>query len=765
MKTTLPATSALSLACALALSPTSAPAEQIWEQRYDGPGHGHDLGLAIASDGRDVIVTGISLNANGDYDIYTAKYDGGAGHLIWEQRYDGPNHADDFAAAVAVDSAGNVIVAGYLAVANAPTDTGHIFINTEFAVLKYRANGDFVWARVGPDHGSLNNDRKRDGIKLAVDRSGNVIVTGYAPGVNEGAVYYTAKYGPNGDRIWETRHHGSYQFGNDAPYAVAVDPSDNVIVTGRAQDNSASPGNANYYTVKYAAADGTVLWEQTYDGPNLPSGGMGNSDVATALAVDSTGNVAVTGRSQVPTDGDPGVAVDYLTIKYAAADGHPLWLQRYDGPNHGLDVPEAIAMDGAGNVVVTGVSSADSGYGNVDYYTAKYAAADGHLLWEQRYDDCRHGGDWAKTVSVDESGNVFVTGTSAGATSSDFYTVGYAANNGSILWSQRSSPLAYEEASGLVLDSAGGAIVTGWSDNPSGNVDIYTARYSPAGSSSPSIQCPANLVTAADPGQCTAVVNFAVSAIDDDCNTYPVRCSPASGSSFSVGTTTVNCSISDAAQCSFTVTVTENEPPTISYTANVVVHPPCGQTAMVVNYPAPSANDRCSSVNVTCNPPSGSVFPAGTTTVQCTAHDTSGNEASCSFTVTVDTTSSTFQFIGFLPPLGGADGSGGSFADPLQAFKLKSTIPVKFKATCAGALVLTGIHTLQAIKYSNQTTSDTPIDATPTEAATTGNQFRLTGDEWHFNLDTKATGMSTGVWLLRATLSDGSQHSAWIQIK
>ena len=184
---------------------------------------------------------------------------------------------------------------------------------------------------------------------------------------------------------------------------------------------------------------------------------------------------------------------------------------------------------------------------------------------------------------------------------------------------------------------------------------------------------------------------------------------------------------------------------------------------MAVNYPAPSASDRCSGVTVTCNPASGSVFSAGTTPVNCTAKDTSGNTASCAFTVTVNAT--LFAFDGFLSPIGGADGTGGSFASPLRSFKLKSTIPVKFKAACDGAPVLTGIHTLQAIKYSNATTGDTPIDATPTDGATTGNQFRLTDDEWHFNLDTKATGMTAGTWLLRATLSDGSQHSVWIQIK
>ena len=123
-------------------------------------------------------------------------------------------------------------------------------------------------------------------------------------------------------------------------------------------------------------------------------------------------------------------------------------------------------------------------------------------------------------------------------------------------------------------------------------------------------------------------------------------------------------------------------------------------------------------------------------------------------------------FNGFLPPIGGAveNNTGGTFADPVRAFKLNSTIPVKFSATCYGAPLMTGIHTLQAIKYSNATDSDAPIDATPTDAATTGNEFRLTGSEWHFNLKTKGS-MTQGTWLLKATLFDGSSYTVWVSIK
>ena len=79
--------------------------------------------------------------------------------------------------------------------------------------------------------------------------------------------------------------------------------------------------------------------------------------------------------------------------------------------------------------------------------------------------------------------------------------------------------------------------------------------------------------------------------------------------------------------------------------------------------------------------------------------------------------------------------------------------------------MVTGVHRLQAVKYSDETTAAAPIDATPQEAATTGNQFVLTGSQWHFNLDTKATGLTKGIWRLLATLSDGSTHYVWIQVK
>jgi hypothetical protein len=131
-----------------------------------------------------------------------------------------------------------------------------------------------------------------------------------------------------------------------------------------------------------------------------------------------------------------------------------------------------------------------------------------------------------------------------------------------------------------------------------------------------------------------------------------------------------------------------------------------------------------------------------------------------------------YCFNGFLSPIGGSveTSNGGSFLDPVRAFKLGSTVPIKFilnswnGSTC-GAVVTTGIHILQAIYYSSAVDSDSAIDASPTDAATTDNQFRLTNPEWHYNLSTKGAGFKAGTWLLKATLWDGSVHTVWITIK
>jgi len=153
------------------------------------------------------------------------------------------------------------------------------------------------------------------------------------------------------------------------------------------------------------------------------------------------------------------------------------------------------------------------------------------------------------------------------------------------------------------------------------------------GSTSPivscTLTCPANITVSNDPNQCGAVVNYPAPTTSGTCGT--VTATPASGSFFPVGTTTVNVTSSiGGGSCSFTITVNDVQPPTITCPANIEL---CGSQA--VSYTA-TATDNCPGVTVSYSPASGTVFSVGTTTVTATATDASGNTATCTFTVKIN---------------------------------------------------------------------------------------------------------------------------------
>lgn len=376
-------------------------ASEAWVRRYSGPESNEDRAQAVAVDGSgNVVVTGHSNNGfNNDY--YTAKYAAANGALIWEKRYDGSANSQDEGKAVAVDGSGNVVVTG-----ESWNGTSYDYYTAKYAA----ADGALLWEK--NYNGPANSHDY--GKAVAVDGSGNAVVTGHSWNGSDDD-YATIMYAAaDGAVLWDERYNGTGNF-EDKAVAVAVDSSGNVAVTG----NSVGAGNTqDYYTVKYAAADGTPLWGKRYDGPAINS-----FDYAFAVGVDASGNVVVTGDS----------ASDYYTVKYAAADGGFLWEKRYNGPTGNLDRAKALALDDSGNVVVTGESYNGTDLG---FYTAKYAALNGALLWEKRYHDPVSGSDSATAVAVDSSGNVVVTGDSyrGNVLGYDYYTAKYAAADGSLFW-------------------------------------------------------------------------------------------------------------------------------------------------------------------------------------------------------------------------------------------------------------------------------------------------------------------------------------------
>jgi hypothetical protein len=195
-------------------------------------------------------------------------------------------------------------------------------------------------------------------------------------------------------------------------------------------------------------------------------------------------------------------------------------------------------------------------------------------------------------------------------------------------------------------------------------------------------------------------------------------------------------------------------------TCPAVVELGCSVEAMVRGIFTVTASDNCSTPFLSLSHASGSGFPVGVTVVTAEATDASLNTASCSFEVRREA----IGFAGFLPPLGGADSTGGSPTTPLRTFRLGSTIPVKFLAFCDGKPVTNGIHRLEAVRYGTPTPFLMAGELGSPKRVGQNVLFHLTSTHWQCNLSTRH-GFSTGTWRLTATLSDGSQHTAWIALR
>jgi len=395
---------------------------------------------------------GVQLSNAGKYTVVVSNPYGSVTSVVatllfqsWIATYNGSAGSDDFVQGIAVDREGNVYEAGYAKESS-----------YDYVTLKYDSTGKLLWRAVYDAAGKSDQ-----ATALALDDSGNVYVTGSsqldsAYG-SSGWDFLTLKYDSNGTQVWARRFNGSAS-GDDLASAIAVDAKGNVFVTGKSRNAST---NFQYATVKYDQA-GNQLWVQTYAGP------AGTEDDPNSLAVDTEGNVYVTGQSK-----GIGSDFDYATIKYSP-NGTQLWAARYDGPSSSVDQAIKIVVDSVQNVYVTGASK---GLGtNFDYTTLKYSPA-GAQLWASRYNGPANRNDKATDLALDANGNVFITGSSeTSATRSDYATIKYSPD-GVQLWAQRYDAGDDDDANALVLDPNGDVYVTGQSKTSSTSYDFATVKY------------------------------------------------------------------------------------------------------------------------------------------------------------------------------------------------------------------------------------------------------------------------------------------------
>ncbi|MBE0480436.1 MAG: SBBP repeat-containing protein [Dehalococcoidia bacterium] len=441
----LPLLAALGAACGI--SSQEAGANRMWVAEFDGPVSEDDRSQATAIDALgNVYLAGCTWNEDTSFDYVVIKYDT-EGSQQWVRVYDGPASGRDCAQAVAVHNSEYVVITGW----SQGQDT-----STDFATIKLDSDGKELWvARYdGPASG---HDLA---CAVALDYSGNIYVTGWSQGDGTEADIVTLKYSREGDQVWAARYDGPAK-GSDRAYAIAVDGWGNVYVAGASMGDKT---NSDFVTIKYGGG-GEENWAVRYDGP------VSGEDHAQALSVDWQGNVYVTGWSE----GD-GAGTEFVTIKYDT-NGNEIWVNRYNGLANGEDKAVDLVVDTWGNCYVTGWS--ENPGSDLDYLTIKYNTS-GTEVWQSRYDGPKHGRDLAHSIAVDGWGNVYVTGASLGDRGSkEFATVKYD-HNGEVIWVERyhGTGNGDNRSYAVKVDSLGNPHVSGRSSSDGSTHHYTTIKYS-----------------------------------------------------------------------------------------------------------------------------------------------------------------------------------------------------------------------------------------------------------------------------------------------
>ena len=288
-------------------------------------------------------------------------------------------------------------------------------------LVKYNQYGNLQWQK------TLNGSDTDQGYAVAVDSSGNIYVTGYT-NPNTSAVYelLVAKYNSSGVVQWQRKlsgASGSYDVGT----AIAVDSSANVYIAGNVETS-----NGNILIAKYNAS-GTIQWQRTLS--------SADNDYAYGIALDSSANVYVCGSNATG-------ALYFQLAKYNSS-GTIQW-QRRLGSGGAVDaIGQGTAVDSSGNMYVCGYSNAS---GTNDFNIAKYDTS-GTIQWQRSLGGASQ--ELGRDVAVDSSGNVYVVGDNAATAG---IQIAKYDTSGTIQW-QRSFYLtaggAYLFGKGITVDASG----------------------------------------------------------------------------------------------------------------------------------------------------------------------------------------------------------------------------------------------------------------------------------------------------------------------
>jgi hypothetical protein len=396
-----------------------------WHTFYGSASNDYANGIAVDGNG-NVYVTGRG-NAtwgnpvhaySGNFNIVVMKLTSSGG-LVWHTFYG----SDAYGQAIAVDGSGNVYVTGRSF--SSWGNPVHAFsanpYQSNIVTMKLTNSGTLAWHTF---HGSADGDF---GFGIAVDTSNNVYVTGMSSNTWGTPVHtysgdfdiVVLKLNSSGVLVWNTFHgSASTEYG----FGIAVDASNNVYVTGDSNATWGDPINAyndgTDIVVMKLNSSGALVWHSFY--------GSAYYDSGYGITVDGSGNIYITGVSDA-TWGSPVHACsgdsDIVAMKLNSS-GALVW-NTFHGSSS-IDYGNSIAVDGSGNVYVTGVSDATWGSpmnvhnGAFDIVVVKLNGL-GTLAWHTFYGSSS--GDSGTGIANDNNGNFYVTGTSGSSWSSPLHAL------------------------------------------------------------------------------------------------------------------------------------------------------------------------------------------------------------------------------------------------------------------------------------------------------------------------------------------------------
>jgi len=325
---------------------------EIWTRQFD-PG---EVANAVAV---DAFGNNYAVGYGHGY-AFVRKSDA-VGNEVWTRQFGpGPN---DNAQAVAVDSTGNIYIAGVTG-GTFPSQTSSG--GYDAFVRKYDSAGNEVWTR---QFGSSADDRA---YGIGVDAAGNSYTGGFTYGTLPGKTSlgstdaFVRKYDPAGNEVW-TRQFGSN--GADFGWGIGVDADGYSFIvgsTGGTLPGQTNSGSNDAFVRKYDAA-GNEVWTRQF--------GTSSNEDARGIAVDTAGNSFVVGSTLGSFPGFPNYGgYDSFVRKYDA-DGNNVWTSQFGSASH--DLTNGVAIDAEGNIFaagrVDGTFPGQTNSGGIDAFVRKFS--------------------------------------------------------------------------------------------------------------------------------------------------------------------------------------------------------------------------------------------------------------------------------------------------------------------------------------------------------------------------------------------------------